>query len=88
MAKPGVQEKISEYLAELTPAEAVADLSDLGVIGYANALPGVTPTIMHSRPAQRRCRRSGTGPYPPLISASGRSHAATRVIRRNASHGT
>jgi hypothetical protein len=46
MGNPDVQTKISEYLAEPMPAQAVADLRDLGVIGYANELPGVTPTIM------------------------------------------
>jgi hypothetical protein len=47
MGKPDIQTKIDEYLAEPMPAEAVADLRDLGVIGFANELPGVTPTIMH-----------------------------------------
>jgi hypothetical protein len=46
IGKQAVQTKISEYLAEPMPAEAIADLRDLGVIGYANELPGVTPTIM------------------------------------------
>jgi hypothetical protein len=46
MGKPDIQAKINEYLAEPMPAGAVADLRDLGVIGYANELPGVTPTIM------------------------------------------
>ncbi|MDQ2894571.1 MAG: hypothetical protein M3Y09_02815 [Actinomycetota bacterium] len=54
MTKPDVQTKISEYLAEPMPAEAVADLRDLGVIGYANDLPGVTPTIMHDLIATAR----------------------------------
>ena len=46
MGKPDVQARICEYLAEPVPAEAVADLRDLGVIGYANELPGVPPTIL------------------------------------------
>jgi hypothetical protein len=54
MAKPDVQTKISEYLAEPTPPEAVADLRDLGVIGYANELPGVTPAILHDLIAAAR----------------------------------
>jgi len=54
MGKPDVQTRIGEYLAEPMPPEAVADLRDLGVIGYANELPGVTPTIMHDLIAAAR----------------------------------
>ncbi len=54
MTKPDVRAKIEEYLAEPMPAEAVADLRDLGVIGYANELPGVTPGIMHDLIATAR----------------------------------
>jgi hypothetical protein len=54
MAKPDVHAKILEYLAEPTPPQAVADLRDLGVIGYANELPGVTPTILHDLIAAAR----------------------------------
>lgn len=46
MGKPDVQARICEYPAEPVPAEAVADLRDLGVIGYTNELPGVPPTIL------------------------------------------
>lgn len=54
MGKPDVQTKIDEYLAEPMPAETAADLRDLGVIGYANDLPGVTPQIMHDLIAAAR----------------------------------
>lgn len=54
MSRPDVQTKIDEYLAEPMPSEAVADLRDLGVIGYANELPGVTPAIMHDLIATAR----------------------------------
>jgi hypothetical protein len=54
MGKPDVLAKIDEYLAEPMPDEAVADLRDLGVIGYANELPGVTPSIMHDLIAAAR----------------------------------
>lgn len=54
MGKPEIQDKIDEYLAEPMPAEAVADLRDLGVIGYANELPGMTPKIMHDLIATAR----------------------------------
>jgi hypothetical protein len=53
MGKPDVQTKIEEYPAEPMPPEAVADLRDLGVIGYANELSGVTPAIMHDLIAAR-----------------------------------
>src|ERR1700733_11262322 len=54
MGRPDVQARIEEYLAEPVPDEAVADLRDLGVIGYANELPGVTPKIMHDLSAPAR----------------------------------
>jgi hypothetical protein len=53
MGKPDVQTKIEEYPAEPMPLEAVADLRDLGVIGYANELSGVTSAIMHDLIAAR-----------------------------------
>jgi hypothetical protein len=54
MGKADAQVKIDEYLAEPKPVEAVSDLRDLGVIGYANELPGVTPTMMHDLIATAR----------------------------------
>lgn len=54
MARTDGRDKIEEFLAEPMPAEAIADLRDLGVIGYANELPGVTPAIMHDLIATAR----------------------------------
>jgi hypothetical protein len=40
------RKKIAAYLAEPAPPGIIADLRDLGVIGYANELPGVTAEMM------------------------------------------
>ena len=40
--------EIAAYLAGPAPENAVADLRDLGVIGFANELPGITPQTMRT----------------------------------------
>jgi hypothetical protein len=41
-------QEIAAYLAGPAPEDAVTDLRDLGVIGFANELPGVTPQTMRT----------------------------------------
>jgi hypothetical protein len=41
-------QEIAAYLAGPAPESAVADLRDLGVIGFANELPGITPQTMRT----------------------------------------
>jgi hypothetical protein len=41
-------QEIASYLAGPAPEDAVADLRDLGVIGFANELPGITPQTMRT----------------------------------------
>jgi hypothetical protein len=41
-------QEIAAYLAGPTPDDAVTDLRDLGVIGFANELPGITPQTMRT----------------------------------------
>jgi hypothetical protein len=41
-------QQIAAYLAGPAPEDAVADLRDLGVIGFANELPGITPHTMRT----------------------------------------
>jgi hypothetical protein len=38
--------EIRQYLDAPLPPDAAEDLRDLGVIGYANSLPGVTPRLL------------------------------------------
>jgi hypothetical protein len=45
---------VREFLARPLPDGAVEDLRDLGVIGYANDLPGATPPLMHRLIGQAR----------------------------------
>lgn len=40
--------EIAAYLAGPAPEKTVADLRDLGVIGFANELPGITPETMRT----------------------------------------
>ena len=43
MSRTDSAQEIAAYLAGPVPEDAVADLRDLGVIGFANELPGITP---------------------------------------------
>lgn len=52
--KPDVREQIQAFLETPLPSDATDDLRDLGVIGYANGLSGVTAEIMHSLIATAR----------------------------------
>jgi hypothetical protein len=48
MSRTDAAQEIAAYLAGPVPEDAVADLRDLGVIGFANELPGVTPETMRT----------------------------------------
>jgi hypothetical protein len=48
MSRADAAQEIAAYLAGPAPEEAVADLRDLGVIGFANELPGVTPETLRT----------------------------------------
>src|SRR5216683_5263665 len=48
MSRADAAQEIAAYLAGPAPKNAVADLRDLGVIGFANELPGITPETMRT----------------------------------------
>lgn len=48
MSRADAAQEIAAYVAGPAPEGAVADLRDLGVIGFANELPGVRPEIMRT----------------------------------------
>src|SRR5215469_5506664 len=48
MSRADAAQEIAAYLAGPVPEGAVADLRDLGVIGFANELPGITPETMRT----------------------------------------
>jgi hypothetical protein len=48
MSRADAAQEIAAYLAGPAPENAVADLRDLGVIGFANELPGITPQTMRT----------------------------------------
>lgn len=48
MSRADAAQEIAAYLARPTPENVVADLRDLGVTGFANELPGVTPETMRT----------------------------------------
>ena len=48
MSRADAAQEIASYLAGPAPEGAVEDLRDLGVIGFANELPGVTPLTMRT----------------------------------------
>ena len=48
MSRADAAQEIAAYLAGPVPENAVADLRDLGVIGFANELPGITPQTMRT----------------------------------------
>jgi len=48
MSRADAAQQIAAYLAGPASEDAVADLRDLGVIGFANELPGVTPQTMRT----------------------------------------
>ena len=48
MSRADAAQEIAMYLAGPAPDGAVADLRDLGVIGFANELPGVSPETMRT----------------------------------------
>jgi hypothetical protein len=48
MSRADAAQEIAAYLAGPAPENAVADLRDLGVIGFANELPGIKPETMRT----------------------------------------
>jgi hypothetical protein len=48
MSRADAAQEIAAYLAGPAPENAVADLRDLGVIGFANEIPGITPETMRT----------------------------------------
>ena len=56
MSRADAAQQIAAYLAGPAPEDAVADLRDLGVIGFANELPGATPQTMRTLIAGARQR--------------------------------
>jgi hypothetical protein len=48
MSRADAAQEIAAYLSGPAPEDAVADLRDLGVIGFANELPGITPETMRT----------------------------------------
>ena len=48
MTRADAAQEIAAYLAGPEPEDAVADLRDLGVIGFANELPGITRQTMRT----------------------------------------
>jgi hypothetical protein len=48
LSRADAAQEIAAYLAGPVPENAVADLRDLGVIGFANELPGITPQTMRT----------------------------------------
>lgn len=48
MSRTDAAQEIATFLYEPTPENAVADLRDLGVIGFANELPGVRPETLRT----------------------------------------
>lgn len=48
MNRTDAAQEIAAYLAGPAPEDAVEDLRDLGVIGFANELPGITPQTMRT----------------------------------------
>jgi hypothetical protein len=56
MSRADAAQEIASYLAGPVPEGAVEDLRDLGVIGFANELPGITPLTMRTLIAGARQR--------------------------------
>lgn len=56
MIRADAAQEIAAYLAGPAPDDTVADLRDLGVIGFANELPGITPQTMRTLIAGARQR--------------------------------
>lgn len=48
MSRADAAQEIAAYLAGPAPENAVDDVRDLGVIGLANELPGITPETMRT----------------------------------------
>jgi hypothetical protein len=48
VSRADAAQEIAAYLAGPVPENTVADLRDLGVIGFANELPRVTPETMRT----------------------------------------
>jgi hypothetical protein len=48
MSRADAAQEIAAYLAGPVSENAVGDLRDLGVIGFANELPGITPETMRT----------------------------------------
>lgn len=64
MTRADAAQEIAAYLAGPAPEDAMADLRDLGVIGFANELPGITPQTMRTLIAGAP-KRSQLGRYRP-----------------------
>lgn len=58
MSRADAAQDIASYLAGPVPEGAEEDLRDLGVIGFANELPGVTPLTLRTliAGARQKCR--------------------------------
>ena len=48
MSRADTAQEIAAYLAGPAPENAAEDLRDLGVIGFANELPNITPQTMRT----------------------------------------
>ena len=48
MSRADAAQQIAAYLAGPAPENSTVDLRDLGVIGFANELPGITPETMRT----------------------------------------
>ena len=48
VSRADAAQEIAAYLAGPAPENTAADLRDLGVIGFANELPGITPETMRT----------------------------------------
>jgi hypothetical protein len=59
MIRTDAAQEIAVYLAGPVPEDAVDDLRDLGVIGFANELPGITPETMRTLIAGARQKGRG-----------------------------
>src|SRR5271154_6323760 len=59
MSRTDTAQEIAVYLAGPVPEGAVSDLRDLGVIGFANELPDVSPETMRTLIAGARQKGRG-----------------------------
>jgi hypothetical protein len=59
MSRTDTAQEIAAYLAGPVPEGAVSDLRDLGVIGFANGLPDISPQTMRTLIAGARQKGRG-----------------------------